>query len=256
MIRQASLLAYPIVTCLCRCYVVWLLYLLYLTGLIKNDTIVGDPLLTVPIHGNFSEVGVSDLSLCYEIHGSADAYFNFVSDECTSVNAHYVQAQAASFLNVIDQMSVLAVSSSGQCRRIEVDVETCSPKINNMQLPLVGGRRMPYESDGISVRVYPRRVRIAVPNCADTKLVMWVICQNQTMEDPFNFGRTLGPIPMIKYVVARGFNLQEFSHGLLGGSRSVWQCFTITSKEQCIVICYYITIPLKILDNAFSISDR
>ena len=77
---------------------------------------------------------------------------------------------------------------------------------------------MPYDNDGISIRVYPRRVRIAVPNCADSKLVMWVFCQNQTMDDPFNQGQVLGPIQMIKYVVARGFNLQEFSHGLLGVS--------------------------------------
>ena len=160
------------------------------------------------------------MSLCYEIHGSPDAYFNFVSDECTTVNAHYVAAQGASFLNVIDEISVLAVSTSGQCRRINVNLDTCVPQLNGMELPLVGGRRGPYESNGISIRVYPQRVRIAVPNCADSNLVMWVMCQNPVVEDPFNPGQMLGPIPMIKYVVSRGLNLQEYSHGLLGES---WQ---------------------------------
>lgn len=178
---------------------------------------MGDPLLTVPIRGNFSNIGigVNDLSLCYEIHGKANEYFNFISDECTTVNAHFMQAEAAAFLNVIDEIAVVAQSNGG-CKRISVNVNGCSARVNNMELPLIGGRRMPYDSDGVSVKAYPGRVRISVPNCADSKLVMWVFCQNQSMEDPFNDGQMLGPIPMIRYVVSRGLNLQEYSHGILG----------------------------------------
>ena len=131
------------------------------------------------------------------------------------MNAHYVAARGATFLNVIDQISVVAVGNDGQCRQISVGLDTCIPQINGMELPLLNGRRGPYNSAGINIRVYPTRVRIAVPNCADTMLVMWVTCQNLDLEDPRN-GNMLRNISMIKYVVSRGLNLQEFSHGLLG----------------------------------------
>ncbi len=39
-----------------------------------NDTVIGDPLYTVPLRvTNLEEVGLErGLSLCYEIHGQAD----------------------------------------------------------------------------------------------------------------------------------------------------------------------------------------
>ena len=73
------------------CLIVYL-HALINTGITVNDTVVGDPLMTVPIRVPGYQ---TDLHLCYEIHGTADTYFNFVSDDCTSVNAHYVQAPGA-----------------------------------------------------------------------------------------------------------------------------------------------------------------
>jgi len=60
-----------------------------------NDTVVGDPLLTVPIP-NMRElgIGIDSALLCFEIHGERDSYFNLVTDKCVSVNARYtVQRQ-------------------------------------------------------------------------------------------------------------------------------------------------------------------
>jgi len=66
---------------------------------------------------------------------------------------------------------------------------------------------------GISVRKYTNRIRIAVPNCEDHDLIMWVFCLNDT----FSYNDTLTfHSPMIRFVIARGFNLQETSHGILG----------------------------------------
>ena len=54
-------------------------------GLIRNDTVIGDPLYTVPVFGT------QERHLCYEIHGRPMRYFNLISDSCVSVNAHYVE---------------------------------------------------------------------------------------------------------------------------------------------------------------------
>jgi len=43
---------------------------------------------------------------------------------------------------------------------------------------------------------------------------MWTICQNNTLSDPFTEEQFAAR--MIKFVIARGLNLNESSHGLLG----------------------------------------
>ncbi|XP_064388219.1 uncharacterized protein LOC135336386 [Halichondria panicea] len=53
-----------------------------------------------------------------------------------------------------------------------------------------------------------------VPNCAHLSLVMWVFCQNSTL---MAYDADDNPVTvMMKFVIARGFNLQERSHGLIG----------------------------------------
>lgn len=157
------------------------------------------------------------LSLCYEIHGEPDAFFNLVTDECATVNAHY--HDLTNYLNVIDQIGVRAVDNNGMCRNIQVDVNGCAASIDGQ--PLASVARSPrfasarYDSGGISVRSYPNRVRISVPNCAELTLVMWVICETRTLEDPFGNGVVTGD--MIKFVVMRGLNFgHRMAHGLLG----------------------------------------
>ena len=62
------------------------------TPVLVNDTMTGDPLMTVPILTN-EDVAPGDpfYSLCYEVHGQAHYVFNFVSDTCVTVNAHYAR---------------------------------------------------------------------------------------------------------------------------------------------------------------------
>ena len=174
--------------------------------------------MTVPIHGPDLE---SNLYLCYEIHGDADEYFNLVSDECTSVNAHYMQAPAAPSLNIIDSIGVVAVDNNGQCHHISVDAGSCSAVVNNDTMEPMSKKRSvksgTYEENGISVRSYTTRVRISVPNCADNKLVMWVICENNSLYDTRNKIQT-PPTEMIRFEITRGLNLKEYSHGLLGNT--------------------------------------
>ena len=180
-----------------------------------NDTLTGDPLMTVPIHTNpDAQPGDEYTSLCYEVHGEADKVFNLISDECTTVNAHYAKAPIASpniDLNVVDAIGVVALSLSGsECVNILIELDTCQATVNNTDVHGV------YQGDGIRVREYTNRVRIAVPNCAraGTDLVMWAFCLNGRTEDPvtwesYNF-------TFIRLTVMRGLNFQEQSHGLVG----------------------------------------
>ena len=75
---------------------------------------VGQPLMIVPIRVSQKQLEVlltDQISLCYEIHGVADKYFNLVTDECISVNAHY--AAVSSSLNVVNQIGMRAVGDDG-----------------------------------------------------------------------------------------------------------------------------------------------
>ena len=70
-----------------------------------------------------------------------------------------------------------------------------------------------YQSNGIKVRKYSNQVRISVPNCVDTDLVMWAFCTSGRTEDPnWNYHE----FDFIRFVVMRELNLAEESHGIMG----------------------------------------
>ena len=177
-----------------------------------NDTVTGDPLMTVPLNvGNGTRMllGLNEnerVSLCYEVHGEANEHFNLVSDVCVSVNAHYARVRSDVDINIIDRIGVRAVDGASQCHNIRADLNGCRAFVDGVEITTS------YRMGGISVRKYPTRVRIAVPNCEDHDLVMWVFCQTGTFEN----GNATFEAPMIRYVIARGLNLAETSHGILG----------------------------------------
>ena len=177
-----------------------------------NDTVTGSVLITVLLNVGTDTrmlLGLNEgerVSLCYEIHGEADAYFNLVSDVCVSVNAHYARVRSDLYINVIDRIGIRAVDNASQCHNIMADLNGCRVFVDDVEISTS------YRMKGISVRKYPTPVRIAVPNCEDDDLVMWVFCQTGT----FVGGNMTFDAPMIRFVIARGFNLAETSHGLLG----------------------------------------
>ena len=179
-----------------------------------NDTLIGDPLLTVPLaEQSLGAVqGVDAASLCYEIHGRDDAWFNLLSDGCVSVNAHYFRYDDN--FNFVDRIAIRAVDERGNCKNIMVDLEGCTASIDGTLVTASA----PYCTDGLFVRPNMRgnRVRVSVPNCDETSnLVMWTLCQRNTFTDPFDMMRT-HTVDMIKFQIARGFNLGASSHGLIG----------------------------------------
>ena len=200
---------------------------------VVNDTAIGDPLMTVPLNiadkTSFFEASINNnigpndiINLCYELHGRRDAFVNLVSDECISVNAHYELVQPnepREDINIIDNIHVRATDSIGRCRNIGVALNeggVCTASVDGANIADM------YQANGISIRRYTNRVRIMVPNCEDVNLVMWVFCRQSTFWSTFrtdNNGAELTfQADMIKFVIARGFNLRERSHGIIGES--------------------------------------
>ena len=146
------------------------------------------------------------VSLCFEVHGEANETFNFVSDECVSVNAHYTRVRSHVDINVIDSIGIQVVDKASQCHNISADLNGCRAFVDGVEIA------MSYRMGGISVHKYSTRVRIAVPNCEDDDLVMWVFCRTGTFES----GNMTFDASMIHYVISRGLNLAETFHGILG----------------------------------------
>ena len=173
-----------------------------------------DLLITVPIYDN-PNVRPRDpfSSLCYEVRGESNHFFNLISDGCISVNAYYERANTSSpnnNLNVVTQIGVTAVGNSGVCTNIAVNLRrNCETLVNGEPSAIV-------RVDGIQTKRYASssRVRISVPNCGDTMLVMWVFCKSSQIQDPTTLAYY--PINYIQYVVMRGLNLNDKSHGLIG----------------------------------------
>ena len=184
--------------------------------IVVNDTVIGDPLFTVPLNVNngFNLLPARAKAidgfpnLCYEIHGEHDRHFNLVSDTCTTVNAHYTMSDSPDLLglNVISTIGIRAVNSRQRCVNINIGVENdCMPTITEDGLSAIVSPR--YQVAGITVSKHRNQVRVSVPNCRNIQLVMWISCQS------------LSSFPMIRYDITRGINLRPTSHGLIGECR-------------------------------------
>ena len=180
-----------------------------------NDTVSGDPVMTVPIlvpRDQLEMVQSDRLSLCYEVHGRPDTWFNLVSDECASVNAHY--SAITDELNVIDKIAIQAVDWNGLCRNITVDSK------KNCQVSIDGTELKTFTDGGIRIQSRSKRVRVSVPNCNTVALAMWVECVEQDHLASGSSGTEGDDLLLnegVKFVVMRGLNHgHQFAHGLVG----------------------------------------
>ena len=192
-------------------------------SILVNDTIVGDPLFKVPIFvPNIGELDfeTDQISLCFEVHGETNRWFNLVTDECTSVNAHYTNFTDFSDpdfqVNVINRVAIRAVDDSTTCRQIMIDLEGCSVQLDGA--PIINSR---YSNNGIRIRRYPRRVRVRVPNCRELSVIMWITCETQDLRNPNPDTDETITGDMIRVDVLRGLNFgHQDSHGLIGEPNS------------------------------------
>ena len=167
----------------------------HFAGTVRNETVIGDPLYTVPVLVNGDP---DSYSLCFEVHGKSNTTFNFISDTSVSVNAYLVPIGE---LNVIGAIGVRAEDDAGECRNIKVDLEGCALSTGSGD-DLTSANQ--FSINGINARrVQSDRVRISVPNGDGLRLVMWVICEST-------------PLNMIRFQISRGVDLAPSCHGLLG----------------------------------------
>ncbi len=181
-------------------------------GIQVNDTVIGDPLYTVPIlvpEDQLQALGLDKMTLCYEVHGESGHWFNLVTDECASVNTRY--NPLSNTLNIMDSVAVRAVDDAMNCVNVQVDVRGCTAQVDGVPL----GVMEQYLMGGVSVKRYGNRVRISVPNCQEQTLVMWVMCERRSLRNPDDPSEILTG-DMIKFVVMRGLNFGRKAHGLLG----------------------------------------
>ncbi len=177
---------------------------------IVNDTVTGDPVMTVPILVSDDQLSAIDdgsaksLSLCYEVHGINNTWFNMITDQCTTVNARY--SSSTPELNIINEVGIRAIDDNNNCVGIEVKVQDCGVTVNGASLAVMDR----YSVAGVSVRRYGNRVRVSVPNCADLTLVMWMICRET------HFPHDTITAKLINFVVMRGLNHGRKAHGILG----------------------------------------
>ena len=211
---------------------------LTISGAIRNDTVIGDPLFTVPLNfpSTFSPspslITANDPHLCFEVHGQRDTIFNLISDSCTSVNALFSGMTPPATGNIISTIGIKAVDYVGNCVEIEISLSSqCMPVINGSNGEVIVASR--YTSNGVSVRKHQLGVRVAVPNCENTPLVLWVLCDETRGQD------------MIKFVISRGVNLRPTSHGILGTSETYWVIFVLVLWLFTSCSCSFFELPWK-----------
>ena len=162
-----------------------------------RDSIVGH-------HQNFDDAAQFTISLpedgseslCYGMHGSADDFYNIISDTCTSVNVHFTQHPVRKNENRISSIGIHAVTGDADtpCADIQIDLLNCTASIKNIKIigsKIIGKLRVKNISNGW---------RVFVPNCECPHTMIWITCEDD----------------MLRFDVSRGSDLNSTSHGLLG----------------------------------------
>eukprot|EP00731_Ephydatia_muelleri_P010849 Em0005g1435a len=175
-----------------------------------DDTVVADPLISVRL-ALPSEL--STASLCYEFHGLADKYFNLLSNNCTSINAHYAAAPAHPTVNIVDEIAIRTADLADHCVDISVNLG-CAVSVNGVRAE----PNQVYSMSGVKVTQYGgAEVQVSVPGCrGGQSLGVQVYCQSGTLFDVQDGGRfttrTMKVVVRHSLSVAGGGG----SHGLLG----------------------------------------
>ena len=186
---------------------------------IDDSNVKADPIFTIPIDIQGSK---HDLELCYEVYGTAEQYFNLVSDECLSVNAHYSNSKVISHsgqrpMHFIDQISVMAVNNIRHCVTIVVEMyqNECLATVNGAVLSFDNADM--FESMGVNVSLSSHnRVLVSVPNCGSENVQMIMSCKTMGTNGGF-----------VEFQIQDGLGIQSSAHGLVGK----------VTVDKCLIAC-------------------
>ena len=135
------------------------------------------------------------------MHGSADDFYNIISDTCVSVNVHFTQHPVRNNKNRISSIGIRVVTGDADtpCADIQIDLLNCRASINNRII--IGSNII----GNIRVKKFSNGWRVFIPNCEHPHAVMWITCEKD----------------MLLFNVSRASKLSSTSHGLLGKSKIV-----------------------------------
>ena len=181
-----------------------------MSPVILTDTVIfhDDPLYEVPVTHTPHGMDPTTTSLCYQIHGESDMYYNLISDTCVQVNVLYAAYSTNSdAANYIKAIGILAHDSGGNCTKIELQTRRCKLTINGANF------NGSYSQNKIEVFSAGRQnYEVAIPNCKATQgddLKLRIACQKVTDQK------------VIQFSVIRGGELRPSAHGIVGKEQTV-----------------------------------
>ena len=177
-----------------------------------TDVVSADPLFTVAIKTS-SELDShqQSLYLCYQIHGDGDTYYNLLTTPFTSVNGLWSSFHNSD-LHFLTEIGVRALSESGECYTVLVELKNCTVTINSAAGFTDNGLIL--NSTGLNVtRRDDRVVVISVSDGSQDDLVLEVECEVREMV----MGGERINVPLLGLRVTRPQNsLSGVANGLIG----------------------------------------
>ena len=170
--------------------------------LVDSVIILNDPLYEVPVTHTPPGMDPTTTSLCFQVHGESESYYNLISDDCIQVNVLYGAMKTHEDGNFIKEIGILAHNSETACTEITLQAKRCVPIINGVSF------NGSYNEDGIIIKKTGKRnYEVTVPNCKPTQ------------GDDLNFKIACYKInkqKIIHFDVIRGGGIKPGAHGLIG----------------------------------------
>ena len=145
-----------------------------------TDVVSADPLFTVAINSQSSselDSHQQPLSLCYQVHGDGDTYYNLLTTPFTSVNGLWSSVDDSG-LHLLTEIGVQTLSENGECHNILIQLEDCALTINNFTT----NAYLHFISRGVNVtRVDDRVIVINVSDGSRDDFVIEVECEVREM---------------------------------------------------------------------------
>ena len=189
-------------------------YILNASTVVK-DRVGDDMVFSTVLDMRFIKLNVSEptVSLCYQVHGQEEHFYNLISDYCVSVNAHVSQPKTEIDSHVIDKIGIRAIGSNGTCYNIAIIRENCAVSINNQSLEI----NSKFEEESVivhndrTIARNPNVIHVSVPNCGRPLVnTMHIMCTH------YHIRHSATPTEVLEFTTIRGLSPIDAAHGLLG----------------------------------------
>ena len=175
---------------------------------IFTDTVINrnDPLYEVPVIHTSLGMNATATSLCFQVHGESEKYYNLISGDCIQVNVLYEAMKNPEDGNFHKEIGILTRNYQNNCTEIKLRSNRCILKTDGTALNF----NESYEENGIKIeKVGKRSFEITVPNCKAT--------QGDDLQFRIRCHKSKGQ-KVIRFSVRRGSGIKPGAHGLVGKS--------------------------------------